>query len=1619
MAANHDAAAAERVEAVLAQVAARADPRERAHLEEFSRAYLAGLDAEDVIERDALDLYGAIRSLGQVAATRTPGEAKVRVFNPSVAEQGWQSPHTVVEIVNDDMPFLVDSVQMEVLRQGLAVNLIAHPIVTAQRDAGGRLAGLAREGEPGGVRESLMHVEVERVADAARRSALAADVARVLADVRTVVGDWTPMRAKMLEVMSDLERSAPPLSPDDIAETREFLAWLADAHFTYVGYRCHDLVEREAGVGLAIVPGSGLGILRDRAGETHSASFAQLPPALREQAKARDLVIITKSNSRSTVHRPGYLDYIGIKRYDAAGNVCGEHRFLGLYTSMAYSAKPTDIPLLRRKVGRVLEQAGFPPQSHSAKSLTNILATYPRDELFQVSEADLARTVLGILKLEGRQRFRVFLRHDLYERFVSCLIYAPRERYTTELRRKWQAILVDAFRGTGSEFAVLLSESSLVRVLVTVRTQPGRIPAYEAEELERRLAAASRRWEDDLAETLTRSLGEGQGGPLYHRYAAAFPAAYREDFPARSAVPDIALVESALATGRVAINLYRPVDAAPSALRFKLVQRGGPVSLSNALPMLERMGLTVIEERPYRVSPDGAERVWVHDYGLVLSDAEVDHEEVRDLFEDAFLRVFEGTVENDGFNRLVLAARLSADEVVVLRAYGRYLRQLGFPLSQAFIEQTLAAHPGIARMLVALFRARFDPAAADDDLARRQAGAVRTALEKVTNLSEDRVLRQYVAVIEATLRTSFWRVDGEGRRRPYLSFKLDPAKVPGMPAPAPLFEIWVYAPRFEGVHLRGGKVSRGGLRWSDRPEDFRTEVLGLVKAQMVKNTVIVPVGSKGGFVLKRAPSPADRDAYLKEGIACYQDYLRALLDLTDNRQGEAIVPPPDVKRHDPDDPYLVVAADKGTAAFSDYANAVSAEYGFWLGDAFASGGSAGYDHKGMGITARGAWEAVKRHFREAGVDTQAQDFTVVGIGDMSGDVFGNGMLLSPHIRLVAAFDHRHVFIDPSPDTAASLAERRRLFDLARSSWADYDEKLISRGGGVWPRAAKSIPVSPEARAALGLSGEVTALPPSELLSAILRAPVDLLYNGGIGTYVKASDETHAEVGDRANDALRIGATELRCKVVAEGGNLGLTQRGRIEFARAGGRINTDAIDNSGGVDTSDHEVNIKVLLDLPVAEGALTTKQRNEFLATMTDDVAALVLADNYEQTEILSVGRRLAPRLLDDEARFMRFLEREGRLHRAIEFLPADDVLAERAASGEGLTTPERAVLLAYAKLWLYDEILASKLPDEPWVAKALVDYFPPALVERYGAYLPRHPLRREIIANVVVNRTINRAGATFVHRMREATGASSAEVVRAHMLAREVFALPTVWRDIESLDMKVADDVQAAMLIDTGRLATRGTLWFLRSPRLAEDLASTIARFGPGVASIAERVFDLLPGASREEALRRATELESARVPKPLARRVATLEPLSGAPDIVETAAATGQDVAGVAGVHFALGDRLALDWLSRRIAALPAEGHWQGLARGALRDDVAGLQRALTIDVLHEAPGEVAAEARLAAWESAHRAARDRALKVVEEVRSAPSADLAMVSVVLRELRNLVASGEPGAQRADSLT
>ncbi len=1596
----------EHMDEVAKIVAAKVAPEQRATVQAFVARYYGQVDPEDLQARSPTDLYGAALSHWNFARAREPGRPRVRVFNPTMEEHGWQSTHTIVEIVNDDMPFLVDSVGMEVNRHGLTLHLIMHPIVGVERAADGTLTGLAPDDSKTRKLESFIHVEVDRLTDAAARDALAADLARVLDDVRAAIDDWKPMVAKAREIVAAVKADPPPLPEWEVAEGEAFLTWLADQHFTFLGYRCHDLVSRGGQDALQIVPGSSLGIFRETDGKDLASSFAALPPEVKAYARRPELLVITKSTSRSTVHRPGYLDYIAVKRFNARGDVIGEHRFLGLFTSTAYSANPSDIPLLRRKVLHVQKRAHLPPGGHAEKALVNILATYPRDELFQTGEDELFATAMGILHLGERQRFRLFVRRDPFERFLSCLIYAPRENYTTELRQKWQAILTRAFRGRSSEFNVHLSESTLARIMITVRTVPGHVPPFDVRALESELALAARRWEDELKATLVTVVGEARGIELHKQFQAAFPAAYREDFAAEQAVPDIEMMTRLAGADALGMSLYRPLEGGPRSLRFKLFREGAPMTLSDSLPMLEHMGMRVLDERPYRITPEGRPPVWIHDLGLEapIADTEAAIDSLNEVFEDAFGRIFRGEVESDDFNRLVASARLPAVEIVVLRAYAKYMRQIGFSLSRSFIQATLAAHAPIAAQLVGLFKTRFDPDSDVGAVARAadQVRAIEAALEGVENLSEDRVLRQYLALIMATLRTNYWVQDAAGARKSYLSFKFDPSKVPGLPEPKPMFEIFVYSPRFEGVHLRGGKVARGGLRWSDRLEDFRTEVLGLVKAQMVKNTVIVPVGSKGGFVLKRAPAASDREAFMKEGVACYKDYLRGLLDLTDNLVGDKVVPPRAVKRHDSDDPYLVVAADKGTATFSDYANGISLEYGFWLGDAFASGGSAGYDHKAMGITARGAWESVKRHFREMGVDTQTTDFTVAGIGDMSGDVFGNGMLLSRHIRLVAAFDHRHVFLDPNPDTAATFAERERLFKLPRSSWADYDATLISPGGGIHPRSAKSIAITPEVAKALAITAK--SLTPTELVNAILKAPVDLLYNGGIGTYVKAKGETHAEVGDRANDALRVNGSDLRCKVLAEGGNLGCTQLGRVEFAQAGGRIYTDAIDNSAGVDTSDHEVNIKILLGLPISEGKLTEQQRNALLAEMTDDVAALVLRDNYFQTQALSVTGRISLQLADAQQRFIQYLERLGRLNRAIEFLPSDEEIDARRAQGTGLTAPERAVVLAYCKIWLYDELLASRLPDDPWIATALARYFPQALRDRYAAYMPRHALKREIIATHVTNSMVNRVGSTLIHRLMETTGAKPDEIVRAYLLTREIFGFVTLWQSVEALDNQVSDAVQSAMLIESSSLLERGTTWFLRSRRLTDPMGDTIALIAPRAEALATKLADLQDATDKARVDAAVAAYVAQGVPQPLATRVVSLDTLYSTLDIVEVADATKRPVELVARIYFDLSTRLGVPWLRERIAALPADQHWRMLARAAMLDDLSGLQRSIASEVLMGGGDMDKAGALIAAWRDRNARAIERQAQLLTELHAAGTVEPAMLSVALRELRSL---------------
>jgi glutamate dehydrogenase len=1601
-----DEAGANQLSAVIAQISGKLPADQAAAVEIFARQYFRQVDLEDMAERRVADLYGVVLSHWNFIRKHAGG-TRLRVYNPRLEEHGWESTHTVIEIVSDDMPFLVDSIGMEVNRQGLTLHLIIHPVMRLVRDGSGQFVKFAEERDGEAARyESIIHVEVDRRTQPAQLEALQQGLELTLADVRAAVSDWPLMRQRLAEIVAETANFP---RDEDAAEVTAFLQWLAEDNFVLLGCRDYDLLTDKAENELHICAGSGLGILRETGQGSRSVSFAALPSELKTQANQPTLLTITKSNTRSRVHRPGYMDYVGVKTFDTQGRVTGERRLLGMLASTAYTTNPSRIPLLRRKLESVVSQAEFLPKSHAAKALATILEQYPRDELFQISPDDLYHNAMGILHLGERQRIRLFVRCDPFARFVSCLVYVSRENYNTEQRQRIQTVMMEAFGGVSSEFEVRFSESALARIFIIVRTAGGRIPAYDVRELEARVVRATRRWEDDLQQALLEQCGEERGMHLSSRYSGAFPAGYREDYPARVAVHDIEQIESLGAGDGLRMSLYVPLEASPGQLRFKIFCAGAPVPLSSSLPMLEHMGVRVIEERPARIDIRADRPVWVHDFGMTCPGVEeMDIDRLRPLFQEAFLRAWEGAIENDDFNRLTLLAGLDWREISVLRAYSKYMRQATFTFSQSYMEQTLASHPQLARQLIELFTLRFDPVGVvemDERSARgdRLVSEIGATLDGVANLDEDRILRQFLAMILATVRTNYYQRTSDGQPKSYLSFKFDPAKIPNLPEPRPMFEIYVYSPRFEGVHLRGGKVARGGLRWSDRMEDFRTEVLGLVKAQMVKNAVIVPVGSKGGFVVKNPPVGGDRDALLAEGVTCYKTYLRGLLDLTDNLVQGKIAPPPDVVRHDADDPYLVVAADKGTASFSDYANSISAEYGFWLGDAFASGGSVGYDHKKMGITARGAWESVQRHFRELGLNTQNEAFTVVGIGDMSGDVFGNGMLLSPHIRLIAAFDHRHVFIDPAPDAEKSFAERARLFALPRSSWDDFDKTLISEGGGVWPRSAKSIKLSPQTRAALGI--ETETLTPSELIRCILVAPVDLLYNGGIGTYIKSQGESDAAVGDRANDAIRINGADLHCRVVCEGGNLGCTQLGRIEFALKGGRICTDAIDNSGGVDCSDHEVNIKILLNAVVAEGELTGKQRNKLLAEMTDEVSALVLRDNYFQTQVLSVSRARGPQLLDEQARYLRKLGNAGRLNRKIEYLPFDEEIAERKSARLGLVSPELAVLLAYSKIELFDAVLASDVPEDPYIRTALSRYFPVPLRERYAEQIERHPLKREIIATYVVNSMINRVGSTFVSQLQEETGAAAADIVRAYLAARQVFDVVSLWQEIEALDNVVADSVQTSMILDSSRLVQRGTLWFLRHREQIVDLSATLARFSPGVQLLAARLHEVVTPSYRAELDAVSSRYTALGVPEPLAQRVAGLDELYSALDLVMVAAETGRPEALVASVYFALGGCFDLHWLGRQISVLPADTHWQGLARTALRDDLSTQARNLAADVLRCSPQVDELGALISGWESGRQFQIERCRQLFADLRSADMIDMSMLSVLLRELRSLV--------------
>ena len=1585
---------------------------DRLSVADFIRQYYSAVSAEDLRQRRSGDLAGAALSHLKLSRTRRKGQIKIRVFNPDPAKDGWESQHSVLQLVTDDRAFLVDSLGAAVNTENLSVHLTVHPLLRLHRDNRGRITRLLARNETSASHalESHIQIEFDRVTDKKVMRHLKERAQRVIEDVNAANEDWRRMLDAAMAISQSLSQQPPAgRARADVDEACAMLDWMVDENFTFLGYREYELARIDGKLLLSPIDGTGLGILRQSGHPVPTPDHPGLERAIRSEVRNRDLLVITKANSRSTVHRPAHLDYIGVKVYDDEGRVVGEKRFLGLFTSIAYSRSPRHIPILRRKVDQVMKRSGLLPTGHGGKALMHILEDYPRDELFQSSIEDLSRISDGILSLQERQHVKLFLRRDAFRRFFSCMVFAPREKYNTQVRQRIEQILLEGLNGESVESEVKLSDSNLARLHSIVRTSPTATSRVHLKKVEQQIVDAVRTWQDDLRDQLVARLGEEQGLHLFHRYGNCFPAAYEEDVSVREATFDVERIDQLeYEADSLKMSLYRPLNFDKDHIRFKVFRRSHPIPLSEALPMLEHLGLTVISERPYCVHTDEENDVWVQDFEMTFAlEGQRDPTQVNELFQDTFANAWRGHTQSDEFNRLALVAQMHWRHIMLLRAYCRYLLQTGLPFSQAYMQEVMVANPIVAQALISEFEIRFDPGVSERRRKRRLREIVDhsdRALDSVASADEDRILRGFLAALRATLRTNFYQLDEHNRTKAYVSFKFRPEGIPDLPKPLPAFEVFVYSPRMEGVHLRGGAVARGGLRWSDRREDFRTEVLGLMKAQRVKNTLIVPTGAKGGFVCKQLPEH-DRDAIAAEVVRCYQQFIRGLLDLTDNLKDGTVVPPRDVIRRDDDDTYLVVAADKGTATFSDTANALSQEYGFWLDDAFASGGSVGYDHKGMGITAKGAWDADKRHFREMGVNVQSEPFTVCGIGDMSGDVFGNGLLRSPTTRLIGAFNHLHIFLDPDPDPVASFAERQRLFALGRSSWTDYDTSLISAGGGIYSRQDKSIEITPQVRKALGLEERTKSLTPTKLIQAILMAPVDLLWNGGIGTYVKSSGESHDDAGDRANDQVRVNGDALRCKVFGEGGNLGLTQRGRVEYARNDGRINTDFIDNAGGVNCSDREVNIKILLGLATAAGELTTAQRNRRLVKMTDEVEQLVLRDNYLQTQALSVLETDAPLRAIEHAHLIRELEKTGDLDRELEFLPSGEAIRERHARGRGLTRPELAVLLSYSKINLFEQLARSDVATDEHLVSELANYFPAPLRKPFGEHMSHHPLAREIVATQITNSMINRMGPTFVRRVQEETGAAAEDVARAFTVARESFDARGIWSSIERLDNVVPAASQYSMIAQTARLLRRSTIWVLVRAQSKIDIAKTVARLEPGIELIAKKLPTLLGKTAKtrfNDAVALYVDMD---VPKPLGQRLAGLPSLYAALDIVDVATELEHDELSVARAYYRLGEELSLGWIRDQAERLKVTGRWHALARGSLRDSIDDIQRNLTRIALR---GGGDAEAKVNAWLKTNAVGVARAARVLEDIQDLGQTDFATLSVAISESRKLSTLG-----------
>ncbi len=1577
----------------------------------FVEQFYAKMPLMDLEKIPAKEAYKIARSAYDFVQEREPGKPAVRIIRPTEKTHGWQSKHTVIEVLNDDMPFLLDSITAELTRQGFNFYETIHPVIQVERKKDGALKRVCPFSDvvdipKGQHHESLIHLQISALPSSTSEEQLSNDIIELLTTVKLVVKDWQPMLSKAKDTIRRVGQLNENFDADEVAEVKDLLQWLCEKNFVFLGYIEYDFYDKDGNEVLKPIDGSALGMMKADTLDLTPKGLEALPPEVLHFARVPQIVEITKSNRRSIVHRPVLMDYIGIKRFNDKGEVIGEARFLGLFTSIVYYQSADRIPFIRRKIARTLVRANYDPMSHNGKSLKAILEFFPRDELFQISEDDLFDFSIGIMSLEARPEVRLFVRKDAFERFMSCMVYIPRERFSSYLRERIERILEESFAGKVSAFYTQLTDSPLARVHMFISTTPGQIPEYDVREIEQAITKITNLWTDSLREELIAEHGEKMGERLLHTFRDAFPDSFIDKYDAGSAVADIDKMQL-LRKKPLELDLYHKAKEEEGLYHLKVYTTELNYPLSDMIPILENMGCKVIDVTPFTISPNWrSSDVLIRDFEISLRQPIEDFAAAKPLFEEALSRVWNGSMEDDDFNALVLCAGLEWRQIVILRAYAHYMKQMNFPYSTSYIADALRAHPKVASLLAHMFLTKFNP----DLSAKKRSGymdyikELHTYLDQVSNLAEDRIFRRFADLIQATVRTNYFQKGDADGVKSYLCFKFLSGKIPELPLPHPFAEIFVYSLRTEGIHLRGDKVARGGLRWSDRLEDFRTEVLGLMKAQMVKNAVIVPQGSKGGFVVKQPPSDGSREAFLEEGIACYKQFLSGLLDVTDNIKGDQVIPPERVVRYDDDDPYLVVAADKGTATFSDYANDVAKSYNFWLGDAFASGGSAGYDHKAMGITARGAWVSVQRHFREMGLDTQKEDFTVIGIGDMSGDVFGNGMLLSKHIRLVGAFNHRHIFIDPNPDAAASFKERQRLFDLPRSGWTDYNEKLISKGGGIFDRSLKSIKLTAEMKKLLNTSE--TSLPPDAVIRLMLQAKVDLLWNGGIGTYVKAASESHDEVGDRANNGLRVNGADLRCKVVGEGGNLGLTQLGRIEFAQNGGRINTDAIDNSAGVDCSDHEVNIKIALGSAIERGKLAAKKRDALLNDMTDEVGRLVLIDNKLQTQALTIAEQQGFTMLEPYVRMMQDLERQNFLDREVEYLPSDKQINELRANERGLTRPELAVLLSYAKLALYRDIKNSSLLDSDYFTSDLVRYFPEPMQKTYVQDIKQHRLNREIIATTITNSIINRAGITFMHSIAQDTGMHPCDIARAYCITRDAFELRSIWADIESLDGVLPAQVQADLFIDITHFLERMSLWFLHNCPQPLDLTDIMESYAPGIARFREHMDKLMSKTLRKAFERTVSNYRAKNVPDNLAKSIAALEALTSACDVVRVANENNLDVEIVGQVYFELGARLRLGWLRRAANRVVLDSYLDRLAAKSIISNLYEQQRRLTSKVILSLCEEKNCNFSVDKWYEQNQAMLDRYHRFIGELKSHDTVDFSMLVLAMRQVESISA-------------